>query len=164
MTEIWKPISGFENLYKVSDHGNVFSIRSNKVLSPDKGKYGHRSVQLYGASGKTRALVHRLVAFAFLGDPPVGHEVNHIDYDPTNNHVRNLEWVTHRQNILHSRHRLVNKRGEDHIQSKLTEADIKAIRQRYAEGGISFVKLGALYGICGQQCHRIVRCQRWSHI
>lgn len=164
MHEIFLPVRGFESLYEVSNFGNVLSKRSGKLLVPSKGKYGHCVIQLCEKGKKTRALVHRLVAFAFIGDGKKGEEVNHIDYNPTNNHVSNLEWVTHRQNMLHSKDRLPKMKGILHGQVKLTEADIKAIRQRYAEGGISFVKLGALYGICGQQCHRIVRGQRWSHI
>ncbi|CAK0853954.1 unnamed protein product [Prorocentrum cordatum] len=49
-------------------------------------------------------LVHRLVAEAFLGDPPsLQHcQVNHKDGDRENNRVTNLEYVTPSQNIRHS--------------------------------------------------------------
>ena len=48
--------------------------------------------------------VHRLVAFAFLGPPadPKCSHVNHKDLDKSNNSVRNLEYVTPSENILHS--------------------------------------------------------------
>lgn len=39
--------------------------------------------------------MHRLVAIAFLGDPPTpDHTVDHIDTDTTNNKVSNLRWAT----------------------------------------------------------------------
>lgn len=46
--------------------------------------------------------VHREVALAFIPNPYNLPEVNHIDGDKHNNHVSNLEWVTHQQNVQHS--------------------------------------------------------------
>ena len=164
MEEIWKPVAGYESHYFVSNLGRVKSCfaRGERILVPSKGQYGHCRVQLYKNGERIRVLVHRLVALAFLRSPCENEEVNHIDFDPTNNRVDNLEWVTHRANILHSRHRLARKTGESHGMSKLSEADVASIRATYAAGGISFVKLGARFGICGQQAHRIVRGQRWQ--
>lgn len=56
-----------------------------------------------GVGGSTK-FVHRLVARAFIGKPPSleQSEVNHIDGNPSNNNVNNLEYVTHAQNIQHS--------------------------------------------------------------
>ena len=49
-------------------------------------------------------LVHRLVAHAFLGPPPIeaAWQVNHIDGNCSNNRKDNLEWASHSENILHS--------------------------------------------------------------
>jgi hypothetical protein len=46
---------------------------------------------------------HVLVAKAFIGDIPKGYEVNHIDKNRANNHVSNLEIVSHRANVLHGK-------------------------------------------------------------
>jgi hypothetical protein len=45
--------------------------------------------------------VHRLVAMTFLNKPEQCTEVNHRDKNRCNNHVDNLEWTTHEQNITH---------------------------------------------------------------
>ena len=170
MEEQWKDVTGYEGMYMVSNFGNVKSIASQgsrlfgKILIPHPGKYGHQRVQLCGKGKKVRALVHRLVAIHFISPAPEGCEVNHIDFDPTNNHVSNLEWVTHQQNIIHSIDRLVKFKGEEHGSSKLTEQDVIAMRAEYAAGGISFVKLAKKYNVCPQQCHRIIRRERWAHI
>ena len=53
---------------------------------------------------RNRFLVHRLVAYAFLGPPPseAASQVNHIDGNRSNNGIQNLEWVSHSENVRHS--------------------------------------------------------------
>jgi hypothetical protein len=44
--------------------------------------------------------VHRLVLLLFKGECPDGHECDHIDRNPLNNHIDNLRWVTHYENTM----------------------------------------------------------------
>ena len=46
-------------------------------------------------------LIHRLVAQHFIKNPLRKQEVNHIDYCTTNNHYKNLEWCTRKENMDH---------------------------------------------------------------
>jgi len=47
--------------------------------------------------------VHRIVAFAFLGDPPTEqHVVDHIDTNRRNNRPENLRWLTRLENALNN--------------------------------------------------------------
>ena len=43
--------------------------------------------------------IHRLVAEAFIPNPNNYKEVNHIDSDPSNNCVENLEWCDRKYNL-----------------------------------------------------------------
>ena len=85
--------------WQVSSHGrccNTRGIISNGSLTAS----GYSIV----AISNTKVLVHRLVAFAFLGPPPdkTAWEVHHRDGDPANNRVENLEYVTRSQNMRHA--------------------------------------------------------------
>ena len=85
--------------WQVSSHGRCCSTRG--IIS-----YGSLKANGYCAVHicNTNLLVHRLVAFAFLGPPPhkTAWEVHHRDGDPANNRVENLEYVTRSQNMLHA--------------------------------------------------------------
>lgn len=102
MTEEWKDILGYENLYFVSNLGNIKS--SKKIISQQDNGKGYLVVHL-SKNGKPRwLLVHRLVAKAFLDNPLNKPCVNHKDGNRSNNNVDNLEWVTYSENNLHSYH------------------------------------------------------------
>lgn len=85
--------------WTVSSEGRVKSSRT-RVGWGTRGADRYLKVFI----NKHSIYVHRLVARAFIGPPPdpERHEVNHIDSNPGNNHVCNLQWVSRRENVLHS--------------------------------------------------------------
>ena len=102
MEEIWKDIPGYENKYRISNLGRVYSSCSNKILYQWKMRNGYYSVGLSEHGKVHTTLVHRLVAEAFLPNPDKLPCVNHIDGDKTNNNVDNLEWCTSKENNQHA--------------------------------------------------------------
>ena len=85
--------------WQVSSHGRCCSTQGI-ISCGSLTASGYSTVVI----SKTHLLVHRLVAFAFLGPPPHKNawEVHHRDGDPANNHVENLEYVTRSQNMRHA--------------------------------------------------------------
>ena len=87
---------------------SVWQISSHGRIRKPTGAISLGSLQLSGyrqASIENRKyLVHRLVAAAFFGAPPDHSrwQVNHLDGDPTNNHVDNLQYVSNSENQLHA--------------------------------------------------------------
>jgi hypothetical protein len=104
--EIWRDVKGYEGYYKVSSFGNVISIPRNgtkkeaSLRIPCNGRrYKHLNLAKNGVN-KTRT-IHILVAEAFLGydsKNKLGLVVDHVDNNPHNNRLDNLQIVTHRVN------------------------------------------------------------------
>lgn len=111
MTE-WRVIPGWEGYYESSDDGQVRSVdrivpysdgrtahRRGHLLKPRPDQDGYLHVAL-NRHGKARNFsVHCLVLLTFVGPRPEGCESLHGDHDPGRNHVDNLRWGTHAQNI-----------------------------------------------------------------
>lgn len=91
--EVWK--KSINENYSVSNLGNVRNDQTNRILKPFYNNCGYAIVEL---SCKPY-LVSRLVGMAFIPNPNGKPYINHIDENPKNNTVFNLEWVTPKENI-----------------------------------------------------------------
>ena len=90
--------------YTIDEYGNVYSYKNNKKqLKPwldSKGNY-----LIIGLSENNivkKYSIHRLVATTFISNPEEKSDVDHIDHNMRNNHVSNLRWVSHKENLHHS--------------------------------------------------------------
>lgn len=178
MQEIWKPIPGYEGLYDVSNTGKVRSldriVRSRwGTDKPIKGglkaftqnSQGYKSIHLYKSGKMGRAYVHRLVASVFHPNPNDLPQVNHLDGDKANNAAMNLEWCTATSNCVHAvREQLYeNAKGEQSGNAKLTESDVREVRQLAARGEMH-KDIAAIFGIGRKAITKIVNHQRWKHV
>lgn len=103
--EVFKPVVGYENLYEVSNLGNVKSLNYNrsgkpKVLKSISSSSGYLQVRLYINGKGKKILVHRLVAQAFLDNPENYPCIDHVNAIKHDNRVENLRWCTHEMNML----------------------------------------------------------------
>ena len=122
MREMYKKI---DNDYAVCSNGDIVSLKYGKVrlLKPDTDR-GYKRVTFSNGDKAKKHSVHRLVASAFLPNPENKPCVNHIDGDPSNNELSNLEWCTYSENEIHS-YKVLKKVNAIR---KLTGNDIRYIR------------------------------------
>ena len=123
MNEIWKPVKNYEDLYLVSNIGNIRRKGKDKNRKYNINKSGYVLVNLYNNGKYKNLLVHRLVALAFIPNPENKPEVNHKDGNKLNNNADNLEWVTEKENVVHSYKKLgrIGFAGNKGNKDKITE-------------------------------------------
>ncbi len=169
--EKWKDVKhfGMEKFYRISTFGRVFSksrvIERNgkpavlkgrmlKIRVPKRNKY-YATVGLCRNGVVHSMYLHRLIAETFIPNPKNKPEVNHKDGNRRNNHVSNLEWITHRGNARHAaRLGLWAKQKLTHdqvrvIKKRLKQGEVqKVIAKEYgvSENCITFIKQGKYFG------------------
>ena len=124
MSEVWKPIKGYEGIYEVSSYGRVRSLERSISLRNQHGEYvrvekGRIMAQklqntdrlqvslrkvVNGKLTRKTFYVHRLVAQAFIPNPDGLETVNHKNEDHHDNRVENLEWMTREDNNKYGTH------------------------------------------------------------
>lgn len=102
--EVWKNIEGFNGDYQISNLGRVksFKFSTPKILRYKTNNKGYKWVCLSLNGVQRNLLVHRLVAMHFLENNKNYEIINHIDENPANNNVSNLEWCTQSENVKKS--------------------------------------------------------------
>lgn len=151
--EQWKPVKGYEGIYKVSNIGRVNSLKygKEKILKPGKNGSGYLFVYLWKNGKYKMFLVHRLVATAFLPNPEGFEQVNHKDENPSNNCIENLEWCTPKYNSNYG----TRTERQAASKSKPVEAskfpDFREIELRFdsiIEAGRNWYSIGAVSKCC----------------
>lgn len=110
-----KDIPGYEDLYAVTEYGDVWSYPKHcssregkwlkqQIMINNKGRstpHKHFFVGLYKNKKCSNYQIHRLVALTYISNPENKPQINHKDGNPLNNCVDNLEWATASENIQH---------------------------------------------------------------
>lgn len=119
----WKDVIGFEDSYRISDTGEVWSkdrwivdtkgrkrFWKGQKLNPDIAPNGYYRVTFAkGRKNRVQRYLHRLLAEHFIPNPENLPQINHKDGNKLNCNLDNLEWVTVKENTIHAyKHGLIN--------------------------------------------------------
>lgn len=177
--EEWRQIPGYGGHYEASSLGKirvkdrvvvkphsttgklVSCFYRSKILRDNKAsKCGHRSVSL-GVDGITYSMaVHVLVLLAFVGPRPDGMEACHNNGTAWDNRPSNLRWDTHANNNADRLTHGTYARGAAHHMAKLSEEQVRGVRERK----LSNLQIMVELGISRSQAQRIRTGQSWRHI
>lgn len=146
------PCKGYEDQILINRLGQIYSLRTNKIIKTIIMPNGYEALCLMFQKPKrhTKTLyLHRLLAEAFIPNPYSKKTVNHIDGNKRNNILSNLEWATQSENNLHAirnKLRIPNIKGlekwrKEH--SVLSEEEVRFIKSNC---DMSAKKLSVLLG------------------
>lgn len=110
---MWKRVHGYDHNILANENGEVFDATS---ASRPKVRIhnGYYHVTLKKKGKPSPVAVHRLVCFAFHGDPPFDNmQVDHKNGNKLDNRPCNLEWVTPSVNIRRAKSKAVRGTAED---------------------------------------------------
>lgn len=160
--------------YAVTDRGEVWSCRScsryghgwRRLKPAFHIKDNYRSVVLQKDRKGHTVKVCRLVLEAFVSARPHGMEVCHNDGTRTNDHVANLRWDIHIENIRDSmRHGTsicLGFVGSAHPRATVSESDVIMIR--YLAAYCSLREIGQLYGVNNCTIATMIQRRSWKHV
>ena len=165
----WRSVPNWPE-YEVSEFGHVRRrlrggspiAKVGRELRPSPGLYAH--VYLHGKAGKRHISIHRLVALAFLGEPPSrAHQVAHNDGNPRNNHYTNLRYATPRENNADKIRHGTLPRGEKAGPSKFTGTMVRQVRVLAAKEVPQEI-IAEIFETLQSHIGRIVRQELWGHV
>lgn len=184
MVEDWRPVAGFSN-YEVSNFGRVRRVvpdsrnHACRVLTPWLNNKGYQIVTLCQGGIQRKVLVHRLVCWAFHGEPTSPDlDAAHGDGNPLNNCEGNLRWSTRAENMAdcidHGTRRTGARhwsrerpesiaKGEQHGRAMLCEEDVRTIRDAPFYIGLGRA-LAENYGVSTALISKIRNRKIWKHL
>jgi len=167
--EEWADIPNFVG-YQVSTLGRVRSLdrivacrngrtqnRKGKILRPAPSQDGYPMVVLCIAGVPWTKLVHDLVASAFLGERPEGHEVHHRNTRRDDNRLSNLSYRPGDQHLIE------HFTGEANPAARLTDTLVSEIKS-LLEQKVPQTAIAKYAGVHKSQITRIKKGQAWAHI
>ena len=95
----FRKIPSLNFLYEVSSDGRIVrNVKSKHQMAMEQDRGGYYRTHVMFNGKQVHRFVHVLVAECWLGEKPIGYEIDHIDRNRKNNHYSNLRYVTRHAN------------------------------------------------------------------
>lgn len=165
--------------YAISNYGRVLNMKSGQFIKPNYRPNGYEYLCLAADNckyGQKKYTTHRLVMKTF--DPKENMdelEVNHINFNKADNYVNktmedgsiqsNLEWVTPRENKIHSRNEFdPTVSSQDNKFTPFSNEEVDKIRELRNNEALTFKEIKEKYfpdrsvasiqSLCNNQTYR----------
>lgn len=148
--------------WKIDNLGRIWKIKNGQQVRVErKTPQGYLRVRKMINGIRLHTGAHRLVYRHFFGKIPIGKTINHKDGIKDNNHPSNLEIATYSENMKHAfKMGLKEQWGQVNPASKLTNEEVVAIREIYAQGKATQAEIAKNYNVSHQTISKIVRGDR----
>lgn len=175
----FRKIKSLNFLYEINENGTIFrNVKSKKQLKIKldfhHSDYGYYTTFVHiGGRRKDsyikRVMIHKAVAECWLGECPLGMQVDHIDRDAHNNHYTNLRYVTVSEQMKNRDYTNISRRGSENLAEACEKRKIPVCISGFDET-ISFDSqnacaryLGDFYNIDSEKIRWRLKTKR-SHI
>ena len=162
MEEIWKPIPDCDG-YLASSYGRIKNEKTGNIFSGHVDEKGYIRVSVIENGVRKYRNSSRLICRAFHGKDEESL-VLHNNGNPADNRPENLRYGTARDNYFDSVKHGTNSKGIAHGLSKLKPEDIKIIREKYNNGGITYKQLGVMFGVTACAIYRVIKKDNWKWV
>jgi hypothetical protein len=115
ISEEWRDVPSFVGVLQASNMGRIKRLPRyrntknggraymlEKILAQTISTYGYYKICISIDNKVHHLSAHRLIAEAFVPNPNIQHQINHINGIKTDNSIENLEWVSLTENIRHA--------------------------------------------------------------
>jgi len=167
MSEIWKPIKDFENIYEISNLGRIRNIQTNTFKKTYISEHGYVNVSLYKNKKHYNKRLSRLLAETFIPNADNKPTVDHIDRNRLNNDLSNLRWADRKEqnnnrNINYSKIIYPNKYKGQKRNKKVLCVDTGEIFNSIAEASkyynINFINIS----MCCREITKTCNKMKWK--
>ena len=173
LEEIWKSVPSHDG-YEVSNLGRVRSFRVGSgsgrmhdgpptIMRLRMLKNGYSRVLFCRKYKRSEFLIHRLVLMVFVGPCPDEHEAAHLNGRRDDNRLENIKWVTAKENNSHKHLHGTARTGEK-CATKLSEKEVKEIREKCRSGEVTQYKLAKHYHVSAALISLIRNNKRWKFL
>jgi len=179
--EIWNNVPGYEELYQVSNLGNVKRLASKVWVEKHKGYFrtypeetlkpilspsGYYHVNLYKDKKLKTFRINRIVLMTFDRMPKDGEVSMHLDNNKLNNKLENLKWGTCKDNAqqMHKEGRNNCISGSKNPMAKTNEEEVAKIKILYKYNNLSVSKIAKMYNKKYHFVYDIVKNLKWNHV